>query len=244
MSEQIIPASDHARAEYEEAFTLEEKAVVEDCIGRGIFDSVVSALESKGFGTLNPEREVALDAYLKVRKPVVLDENSPTREAIEQMGLKGERIETPEQEAELQAKLDAEKAAAEAAARGEVVPEASEVVAEPEIVPEAVVEAPVEAVSVPVEEVALAEPEPPTSEEYEPEDPAEAVASESGELKTAQDYRDALTKLGVEFKSYAPKKDLIALYENTMAAAKDATIVDTTTDGINEQLNVASGATE
>lgn len=115
-----MPKADTIRARYAEAFTIYERDVIEECITLGHFNHVVSVLDTRGLTVFTPEKEKILNDYLDLRRPVTIDSDSPTRQELEKMAIDGDRIETPEQEAEFQARLDAEKAEKEAALKAKL----------------------------------------------------------------------------------------------------------------------------
>lgn len=108
----------------EEAFTAEEIVLIKKCMAAGQDDSIPSALESLGAQyTMTQERESALQSFLDANRSIPLDSESAVRDELTRLESQGYRIETPEQEAEWQAKIDAElamKLAAKQARQGNI----------------------------------------------------------------------------------------------------------------------------
>jgi len=109
-------------------FKDNEIAIIEKCIEGGAYDNIPSALDSHCIFEMTPAKETLLDEYVAEHRPVVLSEDSEVRKEMLEAEMDrtrtGEKlIETPEQEAEWQAKLDAERASKEANIKGGKVEE-------------------------------------------------------------------------------------------------------------------------
>src|SRR5574343_522566 len=94
---------------FEKAFNEEERAIIKECCDRGAYAAITSKLE-EGNQEMTPEREAALQEYLNEIKPVKLDGESAVAAELQKWEQEGNRIETPEQESEWQAKFDRERA--------------------------------------------------------------------------------------------------------------------------------------
>lgn len=114
--------TESANKSFEEVFNEEERATIEKCLENAQFDSIPSALESMGHFDFSPEKEKALEEYLKIKRPVSDDAESAVRNELQEKTIKdGFRIETPEEEKEWQARIDAEKKVKEESLRGVTV---------------------------------------------------------------------------------------------------------------------------
>ena len=106
---------------FEELFTEEEKQIVDTCLKFGNITEAPILLDAHAHMTV--ERELALEDYVNKHKTVsISDSDSEVRAEMEMKVAKGELIiDTPEVEAEWQAKIDAEREAKEAKSRGNVL---------------------------------------------------------------------------------------------------------------------------
>lgn len=96
---------------FEELFSEEERKIIDLCVKFGNYTEVPSQLDSENFPPMTPEREAALEKYLNEHKKIVVDGDSEVRQEMEVQIAKGELlIDSPEKEAEWQAKIDAELA--------------------------------------------------------------------------------------------------------------------------------------
>jgi hypothetical protein len=176
----------------EEIFNEEQREIIDLCISNGQFDSIPSALESRGFFEFTPAAEHALEAYLKDRRPVVLDEESEVRKEMIEKEREATKngaplIETPEQERAWQAKLDAERMAKEAKLKGEPVSEELD-----------------EAIKAPVEDIKVID---------------EGAADDEDLLEadlTKDEIAAELTKRGVKFDPSVKKAELSDLLAATL----------------------------
>ena len=91
-----------------ELFTEKQIETIEKCVSAGMFSDIPSALESVGVFEMTPAREKAIESFLHGKRPVEVFE-SKVKQEFEQWELKGNRIETQEQEKEWQDKFDAER---------------------------------------------------------------------------------------------------------------------------------------
>ena len=91
-----------------ELFTEKQIETIEKCVSAGMFSDIPSALESVGVFEMTPARGKAIESFLQGKRPVEVFE-SKVKQEFEQWELKGNRIETQEQEKEWQDKFDAER---------------------------------------------------------------------------------------------------------------------------------------
>lgn len=88
-----------------ELFTWEDLEKIDALSAKGEWDRISSAILID-----TPQKEHALNLYLLEHKPIVIvDTESAVRKAAAKKESKGKQIETPEEEAALQAEIDAEK---------------------------------------------------------------------------------------------------------------------------------------
>lgn len=91
-----------------EVFTVEERSHIENLLARGEFDSITKAIAMDSL-----EKEYWVNKILEDKKPIAAPIDSKVAAELELHLAKGNKIETPEEEAAWQKKLDEEKAAHE-----------------------------------------------------------------------------------------------------------------------------------
>lgn len=172
---------------FTDLFTEDERQLIDQCVESGAYDNIPSALGGLNSYDLTPEKEKALQEYLNEKRPIVDTGESDVRNELRQKELEGFKIETPEQEAEWQARINEENAAKKAAQIGETQ-ETSESVAESST--ETPVETPVE--SIPADDLSEIE-------------------------LTKAEIMAELTKKGIAFKPAQSKAELSNLLSDALA---------------------------
>ena len=104
---------------FEELFNEMERQIIDTCIKFGNYSEVPTQLDSNNCPPMSPERERALEEYINQNRVIDASEDSEVKQEMEVLIAKGELvIDSPEKEAEWQAKIDAEKAEKQAKLQG------------------------------------------------------------------------------------------------------------------------------
>lgn len=113
---------------FEELFNEKERQIIDTCIKFGNYSEVPTQLDSNNCPPMSPDRERALEEYINQHRVIDASEESEVKQEMEVLIAKGELvIDSPEKEAEWQAKLDAEKAEKESKLRASTEPTVTDV---------------------------------------------------------------------------------------------------------------------